>query len=60
MCIRDSAGARGGGLIPTMQAFAGFDEAEGFRRVDTGGFEHFGGENFAHAAFQGEASIAAA
>ncbi len=50
--------AGGGGFIAAFQRFAGFDQREGARRLDTKRLEHFGGEDLAHAALQRQAAIA--
>ena len=38
------------GLVATLQFFARFDYAEGFRRVDAQRFQHFGRHDLSHRA----------
>ena len=52
--------ARRRGLIIAFQGFAGLDQAEGFGGVDAEGFEVARGEDFPHAALEGQPAIAAA
>ena len=42
------------------EALAGFDQTEGLRGVDAQGVEHLGREDFAHAALEGQATVALA
>jgi hypothetical protein len=56
----EDGGAGGGGLVISIEGFAGLDEAEGLGCIDAEGLEHFGGEDLPDAAFQGEAPVAAA
>ena len=52
--------ARGRGLVAAIERFAGLEQGEALRRVDAERFEHFGREDFAHAAFQGQPAIGVA
>ena len=51
------AGARRRRLVAANELFAGFDQAESFGGVDALRLQHFGRENFANAALEGEASV---
>ena len=51
-------GAGGRGFIAADQLFAGFDDAERAAGGDAQRLQHFGGKDFAHCAFQGQAAIA--
>lgn len=53
-------GAGGGGLVMPLQRFAGFDHREGLAGIDALRFEHFGGEDLAHGAFQRQAPVGGA
>ena len=56
----EDAAARGRGLVVALELFAGLDQREAFAGVDAEGFEHFGREDFADAALEGQAAIGAA
>ena len=63
MALREShedGAARGGGLVIAVQLFARFNQAEGLGRVDAKRFEIGRREDFAHAALEGEPSVALA
>ena len=48
------------GFVAAGQRLAGLHHAEGLRSVDAERFEHFGGEDFAHRAFQRQPAVARA
>jgi hypothetical protein len=51
-------GASRAGLVTAMEMLAGFDHGEGFRGVGAQRFQHGGGQNLAHRAFQRESPVA--
>jgi hypothetical protein len=53
-------GAGRRGLVAADQRLAGLDQREGLGGVDAERLEHLGGEEFAHAALEGQASVTAA
>ena len=50
----------GEGSSPRISCLAGLDQAEGFRGVDAERLQHFGRENLANAALEGEPPVAPA
>ena len=52
--------AGGRGLVAAFERFAGFDQRQAARRIHAERFEHFGGQDFAHAALERQAAVAEA
>ncbi len=50
----------GEGSSPRISCFAGFDQAESLGGVDAERLQHFGRENFAHAALERQPAVALA